>query len=352
MTGMIISGVFTGIAMGWFLQRGRNCMNTAFREMILDKEFRLFRIYITALIIAIIGANLLEDLGFVSELRRQAFSPLANVIGGYIFGMGTVLAGGCGSGIWYRVGEGTCASLIAVMGFTFGILMTQNGFLQPVSGLLKSFQLWYTDNGIKVLSPESVVRLWDEGMTVEPLTLFNMLGINKWVIISLLGVAALVFILKGGLERPRTGYSWYFTGVGVGVIIIASWWVSEVWGGGARGISYTGPTGELFGFLVLGEEPTWSAFLVLGTPIGAFLSAYAYKEFKLKSSTAEDFLRVFIGGLIMGIGGVIGGGCNIGHALTGFSTLAVASITATIFIILGNWTMVYFIFIRPFRDLD
>jgi uncharacterized membrane protein YedE/YeeE len=31
--------------------------------------------------------------------------------------MGMVLAGGCGSGIWYRVGEGQMASFIAVGGF-------------------------------------------------------------------------------------------------------------------------------------------------------------------------------------------------------------------------------------------
>lgn len=349
---MVISALITGIVMGWVLQRGRNCMNTAFREIILDSEFRLFRIYITALIIAIIGANLLEDLGLVEELRRQAFYPAANIVGGYIFGMGTVLAGGCGSGIWYRIGEGTLSSIIAVIGFIFGIMMTREGILQPVNRFLKGFQVWVTESGLQALSSKELFNLESEGMEVDTLTLYNLLGINKWLIIALLAIFALIFILKGGLERPKRGYPWHLTGIGIGMVIIAAWWASDYWGEGARGVSYTGPTGELFGFLFLGRESTWSSFLVLGTPIGAFLSAYLLKEFKLKSSGAEDLVRVFAGGLIMGIGGVIGGGCNVGHALTGFSTLTIASITATIFIILGNWTMVYFIFMKPLRELD
>jgi hypothetical protein len=32
------------------------------------------------------------------------------------------------------------------------------------------------------------------------------------------------------------------------------------------------------------------------------------------------------------------------------STLAISSITATLFTLLGNWTMVYFKFIKPMRD--
>jgi hypothetical protein len=41
----------------------------------------------------------------------------------------------------------------------------------------------------------------------------------------------------------------------------------------------------------------------------------------------------------------------VGQALTGFSTLSIGSIVATIAIILGNWTMVYFKFIKPMDDM-
>lgn len=40
----------------------------------------------------------------------------------------------------------------------------------------------------------------------------------------------------------------------------------------------------------------------------------------------------------------------VGHALTGFSSLALSSVVATVFMMLGNWTMVYFMFVKPMQD--
>jgi hypothetical protein len=48
----------------------------------------------------------------------------------------------------------------------------------------------------------------------------------------------------------------------------------------------------------------------------------------------------------MGVGAVIAGGCNLGHGVTGMSTMSLSSLVAISAIILGNWTMVYFKFMR------
>jgi uncharacterized membrane protein YedE/YeeE len=347
MIGMILSALAVGIATGWILQRGRTCMNSAFRDIIFINDYTLFKAYILALLVLIIGANLLEEFMLVEELRRQAFFPIANIVGGYIFGLGIVLAGGCGSGIWYRVGEGMFSAWVSVLGFILGINLTRTGLLKPVNEFLKRLQIWFTEDGIQVFSPE---QFMDYPGDIEPLTLYNLLGVNKWILIIVITVIILPLLLRGTTEKPKVGYPWYQTGIMLGLVAIAAWWASEVWGGGARGISYAGPTFELFRFIESGGEPTWSSFLVIGTPIGALLSAIGLKEFKLKAPGAEELLRVFIGGVVMGIGAVIGGGCNIGHGLTGVSTLAISSIVATIFIVLGNWTMVYFLFIKPLKD--
>jgi len=348
MFAMVVSGLVVGMAAGWVLQRGRYCMNSAFRDVIFINDFTLFKAYILALLVCIVGANALESFGYIEALRRQPFAPVANMVGGYIFGLGIVLAGGCGSGVWYRVGEGMFAAWVAVLGFVIGIITTQNGILAPVSKFLKSFMLWKTDEGIKFFNWET---LNDYDGALNPLTLYNLVGANKWIVIAILIVIAIPFLLRGGVPKPSKGYSWPIAGILIGLVIVAAWWASELWGGGARGVSYTGPTGELFRSFLLGKSPTWSAFLVIGTPIGAFLSAKGLKEFSLKSPGADELLRVFVGGLIMGVGAVIGGGCNVGHGLTGFSTLAISSVVATMFTILGNWTMVYFLFIKPMKDL-
>jgi len=103
---------------------------------------------------------------------------------------------------------------------------------------------------------------------------------------------------------------------------------------------------------ILGVTISWSALYVLAVPIGAFISGKFLKEVKLKVPPADELFKVLLGGFIMGVGAQIGGGCNIGHSLTGVSTLAVSSWVANLFIILGNWTMVYFMLIRPMRDMD
>ena len=46
----------------------------------------------------------------------------------------------------------------------------------------------------------------------------------------------------------------------------------------------------------------------------------------------------------MGIGAAVAGGCNIGHGITGISVLALSSVTATAFTMLGVWAMTWLIY--------
>jgi hypothetical protein len=46
---------------------------------------------------------------------------LFTALGGVIFGIGMVLAGGCASGTLYRIGEGYVTSLVALVGMLLGI---------------------------------------------------------------------------------------------------------------------------------------------------------------------------------------------------------------------------------------
>jgi uncharacterized membrane protein YedE/YeeE len=372
----VVSGLLIGIAAGVVLQRGRFCMNSAFRDTIFIQDYTFLKAAMIALLVAMVGANFLEDIGQIQTLRRQVFAPVGNILGGYLFGIGIVIAGGCGSGIWFRVGEGLVSAFFSVLGFMIAILASQVGILSPLVNALRSYRVGLDDDGKFVTG----------GDITEQLSLFNVFGVHdvfgipmKWIVIAILAAIALPFIFKEKFARPKKGFPPHVTGLLMGLVIVAAWWASEIWGGGARGVSYTGPTAELFRSILnanlipdalyseevvdlLSEQsislpekqwpPTWSAFLVLGTPIGAYLSARSLKEFKWVVPDAQTMVKVFLGGLLMGFGAVLGGGCNVGHSLTGLSTLAMSSAVATIFIILGNWTMVYFLFIKPMQDLE
>ena len=353
----IVSGLLIGAAFGYVLQRGRFCVNSAYRE-ILFQDYTMLRAYLLAVAVTMIGANLIEDMGWLQhagengamvtgELYRQGFAPFANIIGGFIFGMGIVLAGGCGSGILYRVGEGNLAYVLAVCGFFFGIAVTRFGFLKPAFDALTSYQVFVGEDTVP--------------------TLYNILGVNKWIIIAVIAVPIIYFVMQGDpLRKSKKGYSWSLAGLLVGIIAVAAFWASDHFTGRARGLSFTGPVREFFlgvffgdskapaaeSMSILGVTMSWSSLYVLAVPIGAYISGKFMNEVKLKVPPADELLKVLLGGFIMGVGAQIGGGCNIGHSLTGVSTLAVSSWVANTFIILGNWTMVYFMLIKPMQDMD
>ncbi|MDA8215352.1 MAG: YeeE/YedE family protein [Nitrospiraceae bacterium] len=352
---VLLSGLLVGVLFGFVLQRGRYCMNSAFRDIIFVNDFTLFRSYLLALLIAIIGANFLEDLGFMGELglRRQSFNIVANIVGGYIFGIGIVMAGGCGSGIVYRTGEGYVSAFVATLGFASSLVASIHGPLKPFIQFLKSFKVSIGSGEDAVSNP----ALWD---------LFGGQSM-KWIAIVVIAAIIIPIVLKGKpfAKGPKKGYSWSLTGLLLGLILILALWASNYWGGQTRGLSAAGPTAEAFLALTMGSsmskfDPmfdfwgifrgTWSGLYIFGIPLGAYISAKGLGEFKLQSPPASEIMRVFGGSLVMGFGAATAGGCTVGHALTGVSSLALSSIVATIFMILGNWTMVYFMFVKPMKD--
>jgi len=57
-------------------------------------------------------------------------------------------------------------------------------------------------------------------------------------------------------------------------------------------------------------------------------------------------------GVVMGVSATLAGGCNIGHGFSGLPTLALSSLTATLFTFLGAWLGNYLRFIRPQRRIE
>lgn len=367
---LIISGLAVGMIFGVTLQHGRFCMNTAFREVLLSRDFTVFRAYILALLVSIIGANALEQFGVI-QLKAVPFTWVANMLGGYIFGIGMVLGGGCATGTLYRVGEGMIGSWMAALGFLLAAAATLSGFLNPIAEFF-----WYGP-GYNPEDPASASFLYSpmdaEGNPI-PVTLYNIFGVNRWLIIILIAVPAIIFISKGNFKKPATqkGFTWYTAGAMIGLISVIGFYSSQVWGGfpQARGLSFSGPLneialwftgsqmtkqlqtavtasgGELSGKLATAGTLSWSAWMLFGLVLGSLASALKHKEFSWRAPKGNSLATQFGGGLIMGFGGTLAGGCNVGHGLTGLTTLALGSLVGIIFIILGSWTMVYFLFIR------
>lgn len=209
-------------------------------------------------------------------------------------------------------------SWISFVGFALGILITNLGILAPVQERLRSVTI---------------------GPSGGPPTLANILGVSPWVVIVVLGVLAGLWLWRGHLKAYQGGWSWRVTGVAIGLIGVIAWPLSALTGRDF-GLSVTEPAYTYMRFLGLGQigALNWASFMWLGIPLGAYISARAHREFKWRAPGPQRILQAFGGGVVMGIGAAIAGGCNVGHSLTGVSTLSLTSIAASFGIVAGIWS--------------
>lgn len=334
----IVQGLLVGILFGVVLQRSRLCFNSAFRDIKLTKDNYLLKMALVAILVETIGFQAAAQFGWI-KLSPLAFVPAAQIVGGFLFGMGMVLAGGCASGITYRIGEGYVTALVAAVFYGVTAAAVRGG---PLSFVNK----WFGKPITTTNNPGGVYTATNGAVN---LTLANWLNINPWIIALIFAALLLaVVVFTKTTERKVTGLDWKWGGIAVGVVGIIAYLSQKTY---ALGI--TGGWINLFRTTTANLDPTkpvpynWLGMEILGIVIGAFIAALISKEFKMRlPKDPKTFLKVALGGILMGFGAGVAGGCNIGHVLSGLPHLAISSILATIFFVLGNWAMVWWLFQR------
>jgi uncharacterized protein len=113
-----------GAAFGIVLQRSRFCLVRAFREPFMNGESEHARAGSLALLLSLIGFTILKsaDLKDASDWVFPSFW-FGALVGGIVFGIGMVIAGGCGAGSIWRAGEGHIKLWVAVLFFAVGAAM-------------------------------------------------------------------------------------------------------------------------------------------------------------------------------------------------------------------------------------
>ena len=119
-----LSGIILiSAALGYAMQRGRWCMVQGFREPHMTGDCTLAKSMLLSIFIVAIGAAVLK---YEVPMRVEGESVLApinyvrgtfgwgGVVGGFLFGLGAMFAGGCGSGTLWRVGEGQVKLLMVI----------------------------------------------------------------------------------------------------------------------------------------------------------------------------------------------------------------------------------------------
>ncbi|MBE2197450.1 MAG: YeeE/YedE family protein [Anaerolinea sp.] len=347
MNPLVYTGLALGILFGFALQRGRFCMNSAFRDILVLKDYDLIKSVGVAVLLGMAGFAIMGMAGIV-QLNPKPLLWGANILGGLVFGMGMVLAGGCASGITYRAGEGMVGAMAAIGGFSLAALMAAMGVFKPfVSSLQESTKITMADGSAP--------------------TLANIFGLPQYVMalgIVIVATGLWIYLARRnkeeddyGYDDPATlgerifkrGWGWLASGLAIGVISIIAFPLSAA-AGRNYPLGITGGWVAIFKSLVTGENAmSWEAFLVLGVVIGAVIAALIAGEIGLRAPAPKMLVQTFGGGLLMGFGAVCASGCNVGHILSGVPQLSIGSIVGGISIVLGAWFMAYLMFIRPQR---
>jgi len=112
--------LLAGFAIGFIMHRSRLCFARAFREPFVTAEGDMTKAVILALAIGIPIAALLFGKKVIDPY--VAIPPtfwIGSLLGGFIFGIGMVFAGGCASGGLWRMGEGHLKLWVAMFFFAW-----------------------------------------------------------------------------------------------------------------------------------------------------------------------------------------------------------------------------------------
>lgn len=337
---------FLACAFGAVVQRSHFCTMGAVADIVNMGDWSRMRTWVLAMGVAVVGFQGMAALGWV-QASQTIYTPatltwLSHGLGGALFGFGMVLASGCGSKNLVRAGGGSLKALVVLLVLAVSAYATMRGL----------FAVWrvHTIDRVAFTLPAGqdlpALAAWASGQTRR--------ATAAWVGIPL----GLAMVAWAAWPRRHEGRAATLPGLALGMIVVAVWWVSGVFGHVAEdprtlepaflsthsrrmeSLTYVAPVAYVMDWLILYSDGTRLINLgmasVLGVLAGSAASALIGGTFRWEGfRDAEDTANHLVGGALMGIGGVTAMGCTIGQGLSGMSTLALGSAITLVALIAG-----------------
>ncbi len=351
----VLGAVFiVAVIMGAVVNKTHFCTMGAVSDWVNIGDTGRMRAWVFAMAVALLGVIALEATGAIN-LSSETFPPYRSanfawpryLVGGLMFGIGMVLASGCGNKTLVRVGSGNLKSLaVLLVAMVASYLMLWSPLFE------KAFLPW--------LQPANI-NLAQHGMPTQHAgdVISGLFGqasskANNTALALMVAMGMLIFVLKS--KDFRGSFDNILSGAVVGLVIVAGWYLT----GGPLGQSwkeyaematdipsrvqvqsytFVSPMGDTVRYLL---DPTKLSLInfgvaaLAGVIAGSFIYAVATKNFRIEwFASLGDFVHHAIGGALMGVGGVLSMGCTVGQAITGMSTLAIGSMLTFVAIVAG-----------------
>jgi uncharacterized membrane protein YedE/YeeE len=309
-------------------------------------DWTRMRMWALAAGVAVLGFNLMVAAGWVEARHSNYAAPrliwLSNALGGLMFGFGMVLASGCGSKTLVRVGGGNLKALFVVAVMALAASATLRG----ITAVLRVSTVERVDlmlpTGQDLPSLLALATGWPLPQTA--------LGVG-----GALGLAMVGFALSRPQGRSREVL---LGGLLIGATVVALWAVSGRLGHltehpltleevflathsrRMESLTFAAPLAHTVDWLLRfsdrAEVLTVGVVTTFGVVAGSAAIALASGGFRWEGFAGlEDTANHLVGAVLMGVGGVVALGCTIGQGLSGFSTLALGSLLATLAIMVG-----------------
>ena len=194
----IVAYMWFGFIYGILQQYGRFCFASAFRDLIMVKVPRMF----VGIMIGLITLSIINSYVVSIFPEKYIIEPIGlhGLVGGLIFGLGMVFAGGCATGSLYKTGEGNMISLTVL----FSLAFSQAIFQATVFD-------WFKAHFItgKTLNDVSVTKLIYGGIgdhTAKYSFVQHLLGdtlINAFLVALLLLIAIYIIVIRKPFLKRR-----------------------------------------------------------------------------------------------------------------------------------------------------
>lgn len=328
----VLGGFAIGAAAGFAVRHARLCTFGAIEDALMGGDSRRLRIFGLALGIAILGTQALIVAGLLDpELvtyTPPALPLVAIVIGSVMFGIGMAMVGTCGFGSLVRLGTGDLRSLIVVLVLGAAAFATLRGVLA----------------GFRIDFLESLSLAMPDGARADVASLSSQfLGIDMRILIAAILGTGLCWLALSD-RRLRRAPRLLSAGIALGVLIVAGWVVTitfvDEFAGPARpqSLTFVSTVGKALyaGLLNVANFADFGVANVFGVIAGSWLAAWRAAELRWEAFDDDHEMRRYLGGgVLMGVGGILAGGCTIGQGLTAGSMLALSAPLAIAGMVVG-----------------
>ena len=172
----LINGLITGIAFGFFLQKGRVVRYDRQMGALRLIDMTIVKFMFSAILVGMVGVKILHSTG----IAQPAILPTnigANIIGGLVFGIGWGFVGYCPGTSLGALGEGRTDAFWGILGMLTGAAL----FAEVFPYIRNSMLAWGSEGSI---------------------TLSQVFGVNDWVVITIVvagGIGLFIWLEKKGL---------------------------------------------------------------------------------------------------------------------------------------------------------